>query len=146
MPWTAEGVMAGRRLGVDARSMWTTLYRARRRIGGSDEAPLPAEVEPDLPPEAVEDVVIVLGRLEIECLRHAIQRSLGDRVDHPNSPARMERALAVLLGRDGSAGRPRVLRLPAALSTPESWEIHLDGVERTTVTAIRDAGRTGRFS
>ena len=126
--------------------MWTTIHRARRRISGSDEATLPGDVEPDLPADAVEDVVVVLGRLEIECLRHAIQRSLGDSVDHPNSPARMERALALLLGRGGSAGRPRVLRLPATLSAPESWEIHLDGVERTTVMAIRDAGRTGRFS
>jgi len=107
---------------------------------------MPVEAEPDLPPEAIEDVTIVLGTLEIDCLRHALQRSLGDSVDQPNSPARMERALTLILGRDGSPGRPHVLRRPAALSTPESWEIQLDGVERATVTAIRDAGRTGRFS
>lgn len=106
----------------------------------------PTEIEQDLPTERVENALIVLGRLEIECLRHAIQRSLGDSVDHPNSPARMEHALELILGREGSAGRPRVLRRPAALSTPESWEIHLDGVEHTIVIAIRDAGRTGRFS
>ena len=76
----------------------------------------------------------------------AVPLAAPRQVDRTRSRVGMERALAVLLGRDGSAGRPRVLRLPAALSTPESWEIHLDGVERTTVTAIRDAGRTGRFS
>jgi hypothetical protein len=126
--------------------MWMTFHRARRRIGGGETTTPPIEVRQDLEMERVEDAVIVLGRLEIECLRHALQRSLGDSVDQPNSPARMEHALELILGREGLPGRPRVLRLPAALSTPESWEIHLDGVEHTTVTAIRDAGRTGRFS
>ena len=126
--------------------MWTTIHRARRRIGGGDVTTMSIETEPDLPPEEVQDVVIVLGSLEIDCLRHALQRSLGDSVDHPNSPARMERALTLFLGRNGSPGIPRVLRRPAALSAPESWEIHLEGVAHGTVMAIRDAGRTGRFS
>ncbi len=126
--------------------MWTTLQRARLRIGRAHDMTVTVEAEPDLPRGAVEDVVIVLGTLEIDCLRHALQLSLGDTVDHPNSPARMERALALILARDGLPGSAQVLRRPAGLSAPEAWEIHLQGVEHATVMAIRDAGRTGRFS
>ena len=107
-----------------------------------------AEVEPDPAPVArhVEDIVIVFGRTEIDRLRHALQAALGDMVDQPNTPARIESALARILSLAGSPGRPRVLRRPAGVSTPESWEIHLDGSDRASGIALREAGRTGRFS
>ena len=90
--------------------------------------------------------MIVLGCLELDRLRAALQQVLGDAVEHPNTPARIERALSLLLTRLDAPGRPRVLRRPAAVSTPESWEIHLDGVDRATGKAVRDAGRTGKFA
>jgi hypothetical protein len=127
--------------------MWTNLNRARRRLGGDDVSTPTTEVAPDPPaPRIVEDVVIVFGRTEIDRLRLALQAALGDTVEPPNTPARIEEALALLLDRADAPGRARVLRRPAGVSTPESWEIHLDGAEPASGIAVRDAGRTGRFT
>jgi hypothetical protein len=133
--------------------MWASIHRARRRLGGDDVripalAAADAAVAPDPTPVSrhVEDIVIVFARVEIDRLRHALQAALGDMVDEPNSPARIESALGLILSLAESPGRARVLRRPAGVSTPESWEIHLDGAERASAIAVRDAGRTGRFS
>jgi hypothetical protein len=142
--------------------MWPTIDRARRRLIGAADDPAPgatggstaatASAAPSQAIEApattrrVEDVVVILGRVELDQLRAALQNALGDAVERPNTPARLERALSLLLARRGAPGRPRVLRRPAAVSTPESWEIHLDGVDRASGTAVRDASRTGRFA
>jgi hypothetical protein len=129
--------------------MWPTIDRARRRLGGGAPEPVDstAPAEPAMATgRRVEDIVIVLGRLELDRLRAALQQTLGDAVERPNTPARIERALSLLLTRRGAPGRPTVLRLPAGISTPESWEIRLDGVDRATGAAVRDAGRTGRFA
>ena len=146
--------------------MWPTIDRARRRLRGGTPDPGPgrgieaagrsrptppagepgAETPRAVAPSRVDDVVIVLGRFELDQLRVALQRALGDAVEPPDTPARIERALSLLLARRGAPGRPRVLRRPAGVSTPESWEIHLDGVDRATGEAVRDAGRTGRFA
>ena len=138
-----------------AKIMWPTIDRARRRLSGATEPAggTASQADPSSEPAAtvptpcrVEDVVIVLGGQELDHLRAALQAVLGDTVERPNTPARIERALSLLLARLDAPGKPRVLRLPAALSTPESWEIHLDGVDRATGMAVRDAGRTGRFT
>jgi hypothetical protein len=129
--------------------MWPTIDRARRRLSGStDPASTDASAtEPTTQAtRRLEDVVIVLGRVELVHLRAALQEVLGDAVERPDSPARIERALSLLMAQRGAEGRPRVLRRPAAVSTPEAWEIHLDGVDRVTAEAVRDAGRTGRFA
>jgi hypothetical protein len=94
----------------------------------------------------LDDVVITMGGAELDRLRQALQRLLGSAVDRPDTPARIERALALFLAYREAPGRPRVLRRPAAISTPESWEISLEGTDRATATMIRDAGRTGRFA
>ena len=135
------------------RTMWPTIQRARRRLGGGATVSVdppsatPRSVEP-VPPagSAFEDVVIVLGGADVDRLRQALQQCLGSAVERPDTPDRYERALSLVLARSGEPGRPRVLRRPAGISTPESWEIHLDGVDGTMVAAIRDAGRTGRFA
>jgi hypothetical protein len=135
--------------------MWSTIGRARRRLdrGGTDTTPSAPETtaaqSPETPapspPRRVEDVVIVFGAAELDHLRVALEDALGDAVDRPDTPARIERALSLLLARRGLPGRPTVLRRPAGVSTPESWEIHLDGVEHAIGAAVRGAGRTGRF-
>ena len=135
--------------------MWSTIDRARRRLDrGASGTSTPApdttsaqEPEPPTPqpPRKLEDVVIVFGPAELDHLRAALEHALGDAVERPDTPARIERALSLLLARRGAPGRPRVLRRPAGVSTPESWEIHLDGVEHATGTAVQGAGRTGRF-
>ena len=52
----------------------------------------------------------------------------------------------MLLSLRGAPGTASVLRRPAVLSTPESWEIHIDGADRATSRAVRAAGRAGVFS
>jgi hypothetical protein len=136
--------------------MWPTIHRARRHLKVGASAPSgvldaaePVEldeataVHPAPAVRRVEDIVIILGGLEIDRLRAALERLLGDAVERPDTPARFERALAMVLARRGAPGKPRVLRRPAAVSTPESWEIHLDGVDHATGRAVREAGRTG---
>ena len=130
--------------------MWSTIHRARRRFAGEDIAPSSVPVSETDPPSAaprhLEDIVIIFGRPEIDRLRHALQTTLGDGIEPPDTPGRIETALACLLERADAPGSPRVLRLPAGVSTPESWEIHLDGADRASGAAVRDAGRTGRFA
>jgi hypothetical protein len=144
--------------------MWPKIDRARRRLSGGASAPTVSDaadraqaVESQVaePPSdaasapqapgvgPVEDVVIILGGHEIDRLRAALERFLGNAVERPDTPARLERALSLVLARRDAPGKPRVLRRPAALSTPESWEIHLDGVDYATGSAVRQAGRTG---
>ena len=94
----------------------------------------------------LEDVVITMGSHDLDRLRQALQRLLGNAVDRPDTPARIERALALFLTDRHAPGRPRVLRRPAAIMAPECWEICLDGTDQTTVAVIREAGRTGRFA
>ncbi len=119
--------------------MWPTIARARRRLTGE---PLPGEsAETDEP--RLEDVVIIFGAGEMYQLREALEELLGESVDRPDTPATFERALETYLSLRGAPGTPTVLRRPALLSTPESWEIHIDGTDRATSRAVRSAGRRG---
>jgi hypothetical protein len=87
-----------------------------------------------------------MGGAELDRLRQALHRLLGTAVDRPDTPARIERALALFLNDRDAPGRPRVLRRPATVSTPEYWEISLEDTDRLTATTVREAGRTGRFA
>lgn len=126
--------------------MWPTIERARRRLSGSGTSAPVEGADPEPAPRRVEDIVIVLGTVEVDQLRAALELVLGDAIERPDTPSRIERALSMLMARRGVPGKPRVVRRPAAVSTPESWEIHLDGVERVTARAVREAGRTGVFA
>lgn len=135
------------------RTMWPTIQRARRRLSGGaavsvdPPSPTPSSVAPVPPADpAFEDLVIVLRGVEVDRLCQALQRCLGSAVERPDTPDRFERALSLFLARSGEPGRPRVLRRPAGVSTPESWEIHLEGVDHAVGEAVREAGRTGRFA
>jgi hypothetical protein len=128
--------------------MWPTIARARRRLTGE---PLRSERgesddEPSVPTPRLEDIVIIFGAVEMYHLREALELVLGDAVDRPDTPARFERGLEMLLSLRGAPGTPSVLRRPAILTTPESWEIHIDGTDRATSRALRSAGRTGFFT
>jgi hypothetical protein len=128
--------------------MWPTIARARRRLTGE---PLhgdggEASTQSSAPTQRLEDVVIIFGAGEMYQLREALELVLGDAVDRPDTPARFERALEMLLSLRGAPGTPTVLRRPAILTTPESWEIHIDGTDRATSRAVRSAGRTGFFT
>ena len=125
--------------------MWPTIARARRRLTGEPLLGESAEIDDD-PAPRLEDVVIIFGAGEMYQLREALEELLGDAVDRPDTPARFERALEMLLSLRGAPGKPTVLRRPALLTTPESWEIHIDGTDRATSRAVRSAGRTGFFA
>lgn len=134
--------------GSPALPMWPTIDRARRRISGGSPAPHPQlEISTCMPaaPTGIEDVVIVPGGPELEQLLRALQGFPGGAEERPDTPARIERALSGLIASRRGSGRPSVLRRPAGVSTPEAWEIHLDGVDRETSDAIRAATRTGSF-
>ena len=129
--------------------MWPTIARARRRLigdllpGDRDEA---EDDAPPVPAPRLEDVVLIFGAAEMFQLGEALESVLGDTIDRPDTPARFERALEMLLTARGAPGTPTVLRRPAILTTPESWEIHIDGTDRATSRALRSAGRTGFFA
>ena len=125
--------------------MWPTIARARRRLTGE-----PLHDESDdadaIPTPRLEDVDSIFSAIEMYQLREALESVLGDAVDKPDTPARFERALELLLTMRDAPGTATVLRRPAILTTPESWEIHIDGTDRATSRAVRSAGRTGLFS
>jgi hypothetical protein len=98
------------------------------------------------PAPRLEDVVIILGAVEMFQLREALEEVLGDAVEKADTPATFERALKSLLAIRGAPGTAHVLRRPAIVLTPESWEIHIDGTDRATSRAVRSAARTGLFT
>jgi hypothetical protein len=125
--------------------MWTTIARARRRLIG-DSLPGDGDAPEEAPTPKLEDVVIILSAIEMFQLREALEQVLGEAVEKADTPATFERALKSLLALRGAPGTPRVLRRPAVVLTPESWEIHIDGTDRATSRAVRSAARTGMFT
>lgn len=133
-------------------TMWPPIHRARRRLTGSPTASPEsgtAAAEPGVVAASVEAeleaVVISLSGAEMDRLRQALQRLFGGALDRPDTPARIEHALALFLAYVEAPGRPRIMRRPAALSAPESWELRLEATDRATAAAVRDAARTGKF-
>lgn len=94
----------------------------------------------------VEDVSIVIARSELDRLGRALAELLGPDLHRPDTPARLEAALAAAVERLGGSGRPRVTRHPAGLTTPESWQVRLASIEPDVADAIRAATRTGHFA
>jgi hypothetical protein len=125
--------------------MWTTIARARRRLIG-DVLPDETDEMDYAPAPRLEDVVIILGAVEMFQLREALEEVLGETVEKADTPATFERALQSLLAIRAAPGSVRVLRRPAIVLTPESWEIHIDGTDRATSRAVRSAARTGLFT
>ena len=128
--------------------MWPTLERTRRRIlrglPPRDRANhAPSDVAADA--AATTELVVALGRPELDRLMLALQAMLGPDTIRPDTPARLEAALAAAIDRLGSPGRPKVERRPHALYTPEAWQLRLTGVDPAVVEAIRRASREGAF-
>ena len=134
-----DGAPVGHRAG-----MWPVPARARRLLRRS------SDVDDITIPEPVDDVdagapcpemVVSLARPEVDRLAVALQGLLGPGTTRPDTPARLEAALAAAVERMGGAGRPRVVRRPAGLTTPGAWQIALTGVDPTIVDDIRAATR-----
>jgi hypothetical protein len=134
--------------------MWPTIARARRRIGDVLSPASPSgQATPSnataasataTGPAALEDVVIVLDGHDLDALRDAIAAAIGID-DAPDTPAQLGTALSAAIRARGGNAAPRVIRLPAGLSTPEAWEIRFDAIDPRTCDSIREAIRTGRF-
>jgi hypothetical protein len=121
--------------------MWVqkSIDRARRRLLGP--APEPAPAPPD--PDRIEDLVVALGRVELDRFVTAIAASLDPHMPRPDSPARLAGAVATALQRAGGAGRPTVTRSPAGLYSPEYWHIRVEAADRVT-RATLDQLSSGR--
>jgi len=126
--------------------MWVTrsLDRARRRLRSS---PPPREVrEPTAPPDPdpTDNVVVALGRPELDRFVAALTTYLDPTMPRPDSPARLAGALVSAIERVGGRGRPTVTRSPAGLYTPEYWHVRIEGANPTTRAAVERlaAGRS----
>ena len=94
---------------------------------------------------SAEAVVLNLGRPDVDRLGAALQALLGPGMTRPDTPGRLEEALAAAVTRLGGDGRPQVTRRPAGLYTPEAWQVRLGAVDPAIAQAIRDAARGTGF-
>jgi len=94
---------------------------------------------------SVEAVVLNLGRPDVDRLGVALQALLGPGTTRPDTPGRLEVALAAAVTSLGGDGRPQVTRRPAGLYTPEAWQVRLGTVDPAIAQAIRDAARGTGF-
>ena len=129
--------------------MWSALDRTRRLLFG---AAMPPSAAPDAPAddeigaETARETIIAIGRPEFERLGVALQRVLGPGTTRPDTPARLEAALAQAIVGLGATGRALVARRPAGLYTPEAWQVRLTDAEPAIEIAIRRAIREGVFA
>jgi hypothetical protein len=116
--------------------MWVqkSLDRARRRLLGPAPEVAPAPPPPD--PDRIEDLVVALGRVDLERFVAALAKSLDPHMPRPDSPARLGGALTTAIERAGGLGKPTVTRSPAGLYSPEYWHIRVEGADRITRATI----------
>ena len=133
--------------------MRSTFDRTRRRLLGfavraaaSGAAPADDTIGVDPAAPATDEVVIAIGRPEFDRLGVALQAVLGPGTARPDTPDRLEAALADAIVGLGASGRTQVARRPAGLYTPEAWQVHLIGAEPVIEIAIRRAIREGVFA
>lgn len=114
--------------------MWvmTSLDRVRRRLRHPEKEPPPLTE-----PEHLGDVVLALGRPELERFVTALAGTLDPHMPRPDSPVRLAGALATILDRIGGQGRPTVTRSPAGLYTPEYWHVRIDGADDAARSALQ---------
>lgn len=83
-------------------------------------------------------------RAELQPVLHAIRASLGCGAVALDSPHRLQDALRSLIGALDGRGEVAVRRSPAALLTPEYWQIDLVDLDAATAQALRDLFGAGR--
>jgi hypothetical protein len=98
----------------------------------ADAAPLAEAADFDVPC----DVVLAVARPDLDRLVAALVASLDPQMARPDSPRRLEGALATAIQHVGGHGTPTVIRSPAGLYTPESWQLRIDGADGATRSAL----------
>jgi hypothetical protein len=133
--------------------MWSALDRTRRRLLGAGAGPTLSATAPadslsgtSAATERPREVTIAIGRPEFDRLGVALQAVLGPGTTRPDTPARLEAALAQAIVGLGATGRTLVARRPAGLYTPEAWQVRLTDAEPQIEIAIRRAIREGVFA
>ena len=133
--------------------MWTSIDRTRHRLRRLFEVPTASTsvADPVLhpvvePPPPAGDVVLTMGRPELDRLGIALQDLLGPMTARPDTPARLETALEAAVHRLGGSGRTSVTRRPPGLTTPEAWQVRLTNVDPSIGEAIRHAARSSAFA
>ena len=128
--------------------MWATLSRTRRRLlhfgASADPAGHALVAGPD--DASAGPIMLTLARPDLDRLGQALQALLGPDIARPDTPDRLEAALAAAVIHLGGAGAPRVNRRPPGLYTPEAWQVHIDNADPAVVDAIRRAIREGAFA
>lgn len=138
--------------------MWPAFARTRRRLMHVIDPAVPAATARAATAPAsgtcatadhataVPDLELTMGRADLERLVTALQALLGPDVARPDTPARLEVALAAAMQLLGGAGRPRVTRRPPGLYTPEAWQVSVTSIDPAIGDAIRGAARGLGFS
>ncbi|CAN5542637.1 hypothetical protein BH20CHL7_BH20CHL7_11330 [soil metagenome] len=132
--------------------MWTSLDRTRHRLRRLFEVPTASTTVADPVADPVpdhlpaDDIVLTMGRPELDRLGIALQDLLGPMAARPDTPARLETALDAAVRRLGGSGQPRVTRRPPGLTTPEAWQVRLTNVDPSIGEAIRHAARSSVFA
>lgn len=138
--------------------MWPAFARTRRRLMHAIDPAVPTATAGTATHPAsgtsaaadqatpVPDLVLTMGRVDLERLVTALQALLGPDVARPDTPARLEVALAAAVRLLGGAGRPRVTRRPPGLYTPEAWQVRVTSIDPAIGDAIRGAARGLGFS
>jgi hypothetical protein len=111
-----------------------SLERVRRRLRGPGPVPVPPLT---VAPDEIGDVVVALGRPELERFMTAITVSLDPTMPRPDSPARLSGAIAAVIERVGGCGQPLVTRSPAGLYTPEYWHVRVNGANGAARAALQ---------
>lgn len=89
-------------------------------------------------------IVMTLGRPELDRLCAALVARAGVGALRPDTPAKLEDALDLLIvAVGGGEGTTRVLRRPAGLTAPEAWQVRFTDVHSAVVDAVHDAIRGG---
>jgi hypothetical protein len=86
----------------------------------------------------------VFTRPELQPVLLAIRASLGQESATLDSPFRLQEALIRLIGELDGRGDVVVRRSPAALLTPEYWQIVLTGLDGPTHASLVQLFRAGR--
>src|SRR5260221_384750 len=90
------------------------------------------------PTDEIMHTEYVFTRTELQLVLGAIQASLGFGAVPLDSPQRLQDALTSLIANLGGRGEVEVRRSPAALLTPEYWQVGLVGLDEPTHAALLD--------